>query len=510
MFLRIGLIIRLVRTFWVLVRYDALVPYEYEASVPGLIRFLGHLSRFFARRRRASNPGERLAQALEKLGPAYIKFGQILATRTDMLNPVFAEGLSRLKDKVPPFSQDKAEAQLNRDWGAPYQDKLKNLCPPVAAASIAQVHQATTHDGKKIAVKILRPHIQIHMQKNLALLDMIAAMAEFFVPESRRLGPKKFVETLRRSVTLELDLRLEAAAMSELAQIAQTTRLFAVPDVHWSLCHKNILVTDWVDGRSLSDDSLRTDPDYDQAGIARQIMQSFLASALHYGVFHADMHEGNMIVREDGTLVLVDFGIVGRLSSQEQRFHTDILYGFLTRNYHRVAQVHFLAGYVPAQHTVSDFASALRSIGEPIFGQKAANVAMTKLLIQLFEITQVFGMQMQPQLILLQKTMMQTEGVCRRLDPEFDMWAISRPIVETAIRRQLGLAGQLENLQTCLSDIHKAAIHLPALTQHMVDFFSTQTNKKDTHQSGSYFWKGLKWAVIGAITASLISFVILT
>ena len=468
---------RMIRTGWVLARHDALVPKEYASAVPTPVRAIGGLSRIFALRGQSGNPGERLAAALEKLGPAYIKFGQVLSTRGDMLDPVFITGLSRLKDKVPPFSMAIAEDTLKTEWGAPWTDKLVSLSPPIAAASVAQVHKAVLKSpsgsaGDTVAVKILRPNIAKRMKDDMDVLAMVASFAEKFVPATRRLGPKDFIHTARRAVMLELDLRLEAAACSELSEPSQDTGFFQVPGIHWDLGSKHVLVTEWVDGMTLSDERILTDPLYDPADIARQVMQSFLSCAFDYGVFHADMHEGNMIVapqghERGGKLVLIDFGILGRLGPMEQRFHAEILYGFLRRDYRRIAEIHFEAGYVPKDHSVDDFAGALRAVGEPIFGKLADDVPMSKVLLQLLEITEIFDMKMQPQLILLQKTMMQTEGVCRRLDPEFDMWETARPIVEASMRRELGLEGRVGDFLDTVDRARRTLETLPDAAENI-------------------------------------------
>jgi len=501
---------RMLRTGWVLARHDALVPQEYGDVVPLPVRTLGRISRIFARGGRAQNPGERFATALESLGPAYIKFGQILSTRGDMLDPVFVKGLSRLKDKVPSFEQSKAEDMLKNEWHVPWTAHLESLSEPIAAASVAQVHKGVTLSGQTVAIKILRPNIHARMRKDMDVLAMVAGIAEAIVPDVKRLGPKKFVETADRAVMLELDLRLEAAAASELSEPAQDTGIYRVPDIHWELGGKNVLVTDWIDGMAVSDPAILSDPSIDSKDIARKVMQSFLSCAFDYGVFHADMHEGNMIVTPDGELWLIDFGILGRLAPDEQRFHAEILFGFLRRDYQRIAEVHFEAGYVPAHHSIEDFASALRSVGEPIFGKSAENVAMTKVLLQLFEITEIFDMHMQPQLILLQKTMMQTEGVCRRLDPNFDMWEISRPIVEASMRRELGVEGRLNDLLNVMDRARRTLDRLPDATENIaalakawvdgeVDLSHVQQRSVDATPSS--MWKGFAWAGIGAVIA---------
>ena len=474
---------RMLRTGWVLARHDALVPKEYADSVPLPVRMVGGLSRIFAIQNRADNPGERFAAALEKLGPAYIKFGQILSTRADMLDPVFVKGLARLKDKVPAFPMAKAEEMLEAEWGGPWQEMLISLSEPIAAASVAQVHKgvikitdAETGEisaGETVAVKILRPNIAARMKDDMDVLAMVAGFAETFVPDTRRLGPVEFIKTAGRALALELDLRLEAAACSELSEPASETGFYRVPDISWELGGKTVMVTEWIDGMALSDDAVLSHPDYDPKDIARKVMQTFLACSFDYGVFHADMHEGNMIVKpcaadgKPGELILIDFGILGRLEPREQRFHAEILYGFLMRDYRRIAEVHFEAGYVPKNHSVDDFASALRAVGEPIFGKRAQEVPMSKVLLQLFEITDIFDMKMQPQLIMLQKTMMQAEGVCRRLDPEFDMWETARPIVEASMRRELGLEGRLGDFLDNMDRARRTLETLPDATENI-------------------------------------------
>ncbi|MGB3454852.1 MAG: AarF/UbiB family protein [Litorimonas sp.] len=458
---------RLLRTGWVLVRHDALVPKEYEPFVPAPVRVVAAVSRFFSKRDRDSNPGARFANALEKLGPAYIKFGQILSTRGDMFDPVFAEGLSRLKDKVPPFPMEKAEAMLEADWGEPWRNRLTDLSEPVAAASVAQVHKATLPTGETVAIKILRPNIVARMTSDMDVIAQVANLAHAAVPYIRRLQPRAFVAEARRAVMLELDLRLEAAAASEMSDIAEATGLFRVPGIHWELVDKNVMATDWVDGIPLSSPAILDLPLEERQRLATAVIQSFLASTFTYGIFHADMHEGNLFRGPDGELVLLDFGILGRLGDEEIRFEIDTLYGFLQRDYYKIAQVHFDIGYVPPHHSVEEFATALRAVGEPIFGKNAEDVSMSKVLLQLLEITEMFDMPLQPQLILLQKTMMQAEGVARRLDPNFDMWEASRPVVEEAVRAELGPERYLNDFLDGLERTRKTLNRLPEATENI-------------------------------------------
>lgn len=500
---------RLLHTALVLARHDALVPAEYTKSVPWFVRLLGWFSRLFARKDRAKNPGERFAQALEDLGPAYIKFGQILATRSDMLDPEFTKGLERLKDNVPAFPMKQAEASIAAEFGKPWQEIFKTLSEPVAAASVAQVHKAELLSGEIVAVKILRPNIQTLMAKDIDVLRMVATLAQAFVKALDRMSPKLFIETVARSVMLELDLRLEAAAASELGETATETGLFRVPEMHWHLSAKNVMVMEWIDGTPLSGETVLNDPAIDRKALAIKIIQTFLVGAFDYGVFHADMHEGNLMVDETGQLVLLDFGILGRLSAEEQRFHAEILFGFLERDYQRIAEVHFEAGYVPAHHTTEDFASALRAVGEPIFGKTSDQVSMSKVLLQLFEITDIFDMKMQPQLIMLQKTMMQAEGVARRLDPEFDMWEASRPIVEASLRRELGPEGRISDFMADLRRAQKTLKAMPEAAENVaalakawqageVDLSKiTPISKAETRPKR--LMKGVAWASLGAV-----------
>ncbi len=474
MFKNTGTFFRMMRTGWVLIRHDALVPKEYAPLVPGGVRFISGVSRLFSIRKKSDNPGERFATALEKLGPAYIKFGQILSTRGDMFDPVFARGLSRLKDNVPPFAMDIAEAKLAQEWGEPWQERLISLSPPIAAASVAQVHKGVLKNedgsaGAVVAVKILRPNIQMRMAKDLDVITLVADMAHKFVPNVRRMQPKAFVKEARRALSHELDLRLETAAASEMAEIAVETGLFAVPDVHWELIGKNVLVSDWVDGIALSSDEILDLPLPERQNLAAKTIQSFLASTFDYGVFHADMHEGNLIYSEDKKLTLIDFGILGRLDKKHIRFQIDTLYGFLKRDYYKIAQVHFDMGFVPPHHTVDDFASALRAVGEPIFGKNAQDVSMAKVLLQLLEITDLFDMEMQPQLLLLQKTMMQTEGVARRLDEGFDMWEASRSIIEKAAREELGPQRYIGDFLDDLGRVQKAMSQVPDAMENITE-----------------------------------------
>lgn len=391
---------------------------------------------------------QRLAAALTRLGPTYVKLGQFLATRQDVVGPHLARDLESLQDKMAPFPQHEAEATVATALGKPLLEAFASFGPAVAAASIAQVHRAevaTTEGRKAVAVKVLRPHIERRFRADIDALTFAAQCAEDFSTEARRLRMIEAVATLRRSVAIEMDLRLEAAALSEMADNTKADPDFRVPTVDWDRTAKDVLTLEWIAGTPLSDRAKLEALGLDLKHLARAVIQTFLRHALRDGFFHADMHPGNLFVDSEGKLVAVDFGIMGRLGPKERRFLAEILHGFITRNYQRAAEVHFEAGYVPPQHSVESFAQAIRAIGEPIHNRPADEISMAKLLTLLFEVTGLFDMRTRPELLLLQKTMVVVEGVARGLDPKLDMWTVSEPVVREWVERHLGPAGRIED-----------------------------------------------------------------
>ncbi|VAV97715.1 Ubiquinone biosynthesis regulatory protein kinase UbiB [hydrothermal vent metagenome] len=452
---------RLIATGLVLARHDALVPPEFRGLLPFGTRLIGWLARF-GLPLKEKNRGKRLARALEKLGPSYVKLGQFLATRNDILSEEVVSGLASLKDKMQPFSQQQAEAILLENYGENWQQIFPSFGPSVAAASVAQVHQAKTADGKTVAVKLLRPGIETRINRDVQTLQMGARLVQNWFVASRRLEPVRFVETVTRSLLLELDLRMEAAAASELAEVSTDIQQVVIPNMHWPLVRERVLVMDWLEATPLTDmDKLRRSK-IDMNQLAELIPTSFLSFALDHGVFHADLHEGNMFAFADGRLGLVDFGIVGRIGPAQRRYLAEILYGFLRQDYRRVAEVHFEAGYVPDTHLVDDFAQALRAVGEPVFGKTAKDVSMGQLLLHLFAVTSRFDMHLRPELVLLQKTMVQVEGVARTLNPDHDLWAASAPIIERYIKRELGPEGIINDMTDDFLDLRDAVRALPA------------------------------------------------
>lgn len=436
------------------------------AALPPGPRFLVKCARLIERRN-AGSGAARLATALARLGPSYVKLGQFLATRPDVVGLAIASDLESLQDRMPPFAQKEAEAAIQEGLGKPVSALFGKFGPPIAAASIAQVHRAEIADEhgtpKTVAVKVLRPGIEHRFQRDLDAFFFVARFAERRSAEARRLRLVSTVDTLARSVAIEMDLRLEAAAFSELADNTRNDPDFRVPAVDWERTARRVLTVEWVDGISLSDRAKLIAAGYDLPRLARTVIQSFLRQALRDGFFHADMHPGNLFVDPEGNLVAVDCGIMGRLGPKERRFLAEILYGFITGDWRRTAEVHFEAGYVPAHHSVEDFSQAIRAIGEPIRERPASEISMAKLLTLLFEVTAIFDMKTRPELLLLQKTMVVVEGVARALDPKFDMWATAEPVVREWIERNLGPIGRIENAAQELGGLGRLIGTAPSL-----------------------------------------------
>ena len=439
-----GAFLRLIGAGWTLVRNDALMPRELDALYPGVVRTLSRALRLFAgREARQGRPGERLARSLERLGPVAIKLGQLLSTRADMFGQQFAEDLSHLKDRLPPFPTGIARAEVEQALGRRIDTLFATFGEPVAAASLAQAHEATLLDGRRVAVKVLRPAIARRVADDAEVLSLAARLVEAWAPAARRLEPRAFAATVIRATEIELDLRLEAAGADELGEVMRRDGYMTAPAVIWEGVGKRVLTMEWAKGRPLSEADALQQPGLDRRALADNLIRGFLSQALDVGVFHADLHEGNLFIAAPAQLTAVDYGIIGRLGAPERRYLAEILWGFLQRDYERIAQVHFDAGYVPREHSVSAFAQALRAVGEPIFGRAAADVPMSRVLTQLFEITALFDMRLRPELVLLQKTMMTVEGVARRIDPEHDIWAAADPVVRRWIARELSPLSRL-------------------------------------------------------------------
>nr|WP_301294289.1 2-polyprenylphenol 6-hydroxylase [Nitrobacter winogradskyi] len=440
---------------------------------PSLVPAPGQLALRMARliERRGAKSGSRLTRALTRLGPAYLKLGQFLATRPDVIGVAMARDLESLQDRLPPFSQAEAEAVVAAALEKPVADAFASFGPSVAAASIAQVHRGEVEKNgvrRQVAVKVLRPNVATRFRRDLSDFFFVANNAEAHSAEARRLRLVEVINTMSRSVAMEMDLRLEAAALSEMAENTRDDPDFRVPEVDWDRTTHNVLTMEWIDGIALNDHARLAQSKADLPELGRKVIQSFLRHALRDGFFHADMHPGNLFLDGSGRLVAVDFGIMGRLGLKERRFLAEILLGFITRDYRRVAEVHFEAGYVPGHHSVENFAQAIRAIGEPIHNRTAEEISMAKLLTLLLEVTGLFDMQTRPELILLQKTMVVVEGVARSFDPKLDIWTVADPVVREWITENLGPLGRMQGAIAGAGELGRLLAGLPAIASRSV------------------------------------------
>lgn len=462
----VGAYFRLIRAGWILLREGVVAALPGD-ELEGLPRFGWRIAKLMARRRNVRRDrSERLSMAVDRLGPSYVKLGQFLATRPDVVGREMALELAKLQDRMETFPSKQAEAAIHASLGMSVDRLFLDFSEPVAAASIAQVHRATIlREGERasVAVKVIRPGVRRRFYNDLESFFLAARLQERLIPASRRLRPVEVTQTLAQTTKIEMDLRLEAAAISELHSNAKDDPGFRVPWVDWQRTGRDVLTLEWIDGVKMSDvEGLRA-AGHNLDQLAVLLIQSFLRHTLRDGFFHADMHPGNLFVEADGTIVAVDFGIMGRLSRKERRFLAEILYGFIRRDFRRVAEVHFEAGYVPAHHDVAAFAQALRAIGEPIHGQPAETISMARLLTLLFEVTELFDMQTRPELLLLQKTMVVVEGVARTLDPHFNMWRAAEPVVSQYIRDNLGPRGLVTDMHEGLHAIVALSRQAPEL-----------------------------------------------
>ena len=461
-------ILRLIRTGATLERTGAMPVILNALDAPRTLKFAARFIvwpfQFLGRRGDQSLPPA--PRALTAMGPAYIKFGQILSTRPDVVGPELAEQLRVLQDRLPPFSTDVAKQSFKLEIGLDADDVFSDFSEPVAAASIAQVHRGELKDtGQSVAIKVLRPEIERAFQKDLDTFYFAARLVEFVSPKSRRLKPMDVIAHFDGVVRGELDLRLESASASEFLANIKEDKGFSVPSVNWSLSSRRVMTLDWADGVPMGDVDALAAAGHNLSELGDRVLHMFLNHALRDGFFHADMHQGNLKVSRSGDIVAFDFGIMGHIDEYTRRVYAEILFGFIKRDYKRVAQVHFEAGYVPQDQDVDEFARALRAVGEPIFGMDASNISMGRLLSYLFEVTERFGMETRTELILLQRTMVVVEGVARSLNPQINIWEVARPIVEGYIKSNLGPAAVLNDLTTTLKVLARFGPRLPSLVE---------------------------------------------
>jgi ubiquinone biosynthesis protein len=459
---------RLARIALTLAHYDALSAFSQAGLPPALLWFANRLPA----RRGAGRPGQRLAAAFTALGPTFIKLGQALSIRADIVGEEVAADLSELQDKLPPFPSAQARATVAAELGRKLEALFSSFDDvPVAAASIAQVHFAVTSDGHEVAVKVLRPGVEAQFARDLDLFLWIAEHIERLAPRLRRLKPVEVIATLAQSVRVEMDLRLEAAAASELAQNFEGDPDLRVPKIDWTRTGRRVLTLERIGGIPVDEVAALAAAGHDPKEVVAKAARTFFKQVFRDGFFHADMHPGNIFVAPDGVLVAVDFGIMGRLDQRTRYYLADMLMGFLNGDYAAVADVHFRAGYVPATQSVGAFTQAARAIAEPIFGRPLHEISLARLLAQLFQVTEQFQMETQPQLLLLQKSMLVCEGVGRTLMPDINMWTLARPLIEEWMVKNRGLdararyalgeaMARIEELPTFIGNLEKSAAML--------------------------------------------------
>jgi ubiquinone biosynthesis protein len=473
-FSSLGHVLRLTRAAFVFAREGAFVGVD-PLPLPPVLRPPLALANLIAKRDGDGLAG--LSRAIDRLGPSYVKLGQFLSTRPDIVGGKVALELEQLQDRVAPMSRETAVAIVEASFGAKIESLFESFGEPVAAASIAQVHRAevkTDTGMQPVAVKVLRAGTERRFGRDLSDMAFAARFAESLAPEFRRLRLAQVVETLARSVRMEMDFRLEAAAASEFKENSEHDPDVRAPVIDWNRTTREVMTMEWIDGVPLADPERLTELGFDPRGLATTLIQAFLRTALRDGFFHADMHQGNFFVDKEGRIVAVDFGIMGRLGRKERRFLAEILYGFIRRDYLRVAEVHFEAGYVPHTYRVEDFAQALRAIGEPIHSRTADQISMAKVLTLLFEITALFEMTTRLELVMLQKTMVVVEGVARKLDPQLNMWSTAEPVVGTWIAENLGPVGRIEDAGRFISSVAGFLADGPRRLEQIADRLETR------------------------------------
>ncbi|MEQ9448713.1 MAG: 2-polyprenylphenol 6-hydroxylase [Rhodospirillaceae bacterium] len=462
-------------------------------------------------------PGQRLALALTSLGPTFIKFGQALSTRADLLGEQGAADLSELQDRLPPFPFKDAKKTIEEDFGVELSSLFDDFEErPVAAASIAQVHFALTTDGEEVAVKVLRPGVKDAFARDIDVLYWLAELGERLMPKLKRLRPVEVVRTFEETVRIEMDLRFEAAAAEEMAENFTGDSTFRVPSVHWQHVSEHVLTLERVSGTRVDDEKAGADMGVDPVHVVKTAAEAFFKMVFHHGFFHADMHPGNLFVTSDGAIIAMDFGIMGRVDASTQKILGEMLLGFLTRDYRKVAEVHIRAGFVPRHKSVDGFAQAARSIAEPILGKPISEISIARLLGQLFQITETFEMQTQPQLLLLQKSMLLAEGVGRTLAPEVNMWELAKPLIEDWMRGRLGpeaaVADAVGNTMTTLERLPRIIDRIDTVTADLSERglkLHPETARvfrgESEDESRPRRWPvWLPWALAAALLAALI------
>jgi ubiquinone biosynthesis protein len=454
---------RLLRWGRTLARHGALRGLERDPNTPVPVRRLFRLARLGTFQPRTPD----YAGAFQAIGPAAIKLGQTLATRPDIVGAQAANNLLGLQDSLPPVPFEAIRAEIERSFARPISDLFAEIDPdPVGAASIAQVHKAVTTDGRTVALKVLRPHIRERFARDIVTYEWAAAHLEGLGGEAARLRPRAVIANFRRWTNRELDLRREAASASELAEAMKGHSGYRVPGIDWDRSNGRAMTIEWIDGIKISDVEALKAAGHDLPDLAGRLVLAFLTQAIDHGFFHADMHQGNLFVQADGTIAAIDFGIMGRIDRRARQWLAEILYGLTTGNYRRVAEIHFEAQYVPSYHSVAEFATALRAVGEPTRGKPVSELSIGQMLDSLFAITRDFDMQTQPHLLLLQKTMVMVEGIATQLDPKINLWDVAAPYVKAWIRDELGPEAAIADR---IRETTNTLLRLPELIRRIED-----------------------------------------
>ena len=456
---------RLLKWGRTLAKHGALRGIEHDPNTPQPVKRLTRIARLGTIQPRTPD----YAAAFQAIGPAAIKLGQSLATRPDLVGEEAAKNLLSLQDDLPPVPFEAIRAEIARSFEAPVETIFAEIDPvPVGSASIAQVHRAVTSEGKHVAVKVLRPGIRERLARDIATYEWAAAHLEALGGEAARLRPRLTIANFKRWTNRELDLRREAASASELAEGMRGFEGYCIPSVDWDRTNGRVMTIEWIDGIKISDTEALKAAGHDLPALASRLVLAFLTQAISAGFFHADMHQGNLFVRPDGAIVAIDFGIMGRIDRRARQWLAEILYGLTTGNYQRVAEIHFEAQYVPSYHSVDEFATALRAVGEPMRGKPVSELSVGMMLDGLFAITRDFDMQTQPHLLLLQKTMVMVEGIATQLHPQINMWDVSAPYVRGWIRDELGPEAALaDRIRTDVQTL----LRLPALVRRVEEMF---------------------------------------
>jgi ubiquinone biosynthesis protein len=496
---------RLLRVTLSFARHDALFPLETLGIAPPLIAW----ARLFAVRRDSRRPGERLAAALQEMGPSFIKLGQALSTRADLLSEEVAADLARLQDHLPAFPGELARRTIELELGRKVEAVYASFDDtPVAAASIAQVHFATTTDGRDVAVKVLRPGIEAAFARDLDLFYWMAELVERTQPRFRRLKPVESVKAFADVVRVEMDLRMEAAAAEELGENFHDDPDYRAPTIDWDRTAQRVMTQERVHGTPIGDRDAIIAAGHDPNAVMRKAAEAFFYQVFRDGFFHADMHGGNAFVDRQGCIVPVDFGIMGRLDRDTRGHLAELLVAFLRRDYRAVAEVQFRAGYVPADQSLEMFAQACRAIGEPIFGKPSHEISIARLLAHLLRVTEQFEMTVQPQLLLLQKTMLMAEGMGTRLNPHVNIWELARPLIEDWMRAHFGPRATIER---AAGDLMQGLRRVPRLIDslHLVAERERRNAERDVAQPplSGRLWPRLGFAEAVAVLALIAAIV---